>query len=115
MACRVTCPVCLDLKGAPFHQGLDLKGDHFDRINIKEVAPSKDKGCQGCSIISWILEPYMEQLVGKSAEVRLRLRGDHYLCYSGTRSPRELIAELEVMGIPRDPDTGHKWEMKTQQ
>lgn len=115
MAYRTSCAVCLDLKGDPFDRGLNIKGDHFSRVDIKEVGPSRDRGCPGCVIISWILEPYMDKVFGKSAEVRLRLRGDHYLCYSGTRYPREVIAELEVMATPRDIDDGHIWERKAQQ
>jgi hypothetical protein len=103
MASRSICPVCLDLKGDPDH-----------RVNVKAVALSRDGGCPGCNIVSWILEPYMEQLVGKSAEVRLRLRQDRYLCYGGTLSPRELIAELEVKGIPRNPDATRLSEMQRQ-
>jgi hypothetical protein len=52
----------------------------------------------------------MKEIVGQSAEVRLRIRLPHdspkpfhYLCYSGTKFPRRVITELEVNGMACDP------------
>jgi len=67
------CQVCLNLgnevwdPGYRERHGLGTCGPHSKPV--WEVAITAQRGCPGCEIIAWALEPYMERLQDKGQQV----------------------------------------------
>lgn len=95
------CPACLDLEG----------NDSKEYVEIQEVARRRQAGCSGCDVVSWALEPYLEQILHKGYEVRLYINGHAWINYSHNHQGAAIrntpkAMELKVSGVPKRLSTG---------
>ena len=87
------CPLCLNLgqelwdPGYRFEHRLSWIPKHL--VDPWEVVRAAERGCSGCEIITWVLEPYLTHREGNRNVIRLKF-GDGYCVSSGGTFFREL-------------------------
>lgn len=110
------CPLCLNLGNEVWDPDyrqkyrLGLYREHLEPA--KRVVRSAEKGCKGCEVIAWILEPYMGQLEEQGGKVCLLFGGGltsfhgelfrRNLTYSGSEPSNNQVDQLFVKKLPAE-------------
>jgi len=118
---KLICPVCLNLGQEVWNEAYRQKHELGDLV--RHIKPARDvyraarKGCSGCEVIAWVLEPYMKQadVLGKTIRICF---GKWCMSASGNFSAHQLefhcgylpvekvLAEVAIKSAPHESEEG---------